>query len=424
VTSEEQQEWRTADAAVLDESIGNLIRQMLVAMGGMFAAFAVAEFVSTRWLEGQVGASGFVLRGVLFAVLGSLSIYLTSARPIRAAVLAQQRAIEAHEAALTARTEEHRLVGRLQGAFDMAESDDEAFGVVAQAIGVVGDRPTELLLADSSRAHLRQVAVSPTAGGPGCGVDTPWSCPAVRRSRTMSFESSEDLDSCPRLRGRPQGACSALCVPVTVLGTPMGVLHMVGAAGAPPAGDERIGMESISEQAGMRIGILRAMASSQLQATTDPLTGLLNRRSLEAELISLRDRRSDYAIAFLDLDHFKQMNDTYGHETGDRALRSFAQLLQQAVRENDFVCRYGGEEFVVVFPGIDSAGAQPIIERLVLNLSEAVQAGEVPSFTVSAGMSDSALADEFGEVIRQADEAMFRAKQTGRARIVLAASSN
>ena len=130
------------------------------------------------------------------------------------------------------------------------------------------------------------------------------------------------------------------------------------------------------------------------------------------------------SLVMADLDHFKLLNDTYGHETGDRALRSFAQLLQQAVRENDFVCRYGGEEFVVVFPGIDSAGAQPIIERLVLNLSEAVQAGEVPSFTVSAGMSDSALADEFGEVIRQADEAMFRAKQTGRARIVLAASSN
>ena len=411
--------WKTADTDVLDDSILNLVRQMVIAMLGMFAAFVLAEQIADRWMDEWTGAGSFVTRGLLFAVLGSISIYLTSARPIRAAIFAQQAAIDAHEAAIQAQSEDHRLVGRLQAAFDMAETDAEAFGVVAQAFDVVGDLPSEMLLADSSRAHLRQVAVAPVSGGPGCGVETPWSCPAVRRSRTMSFESSEDLDACPQLRDRPGGACSALCVPVTVLGTPMGVLHVLGENGSPPGIDQRLGLEATAEQAGMRIGILRAMASSQLQATTDPLTGLLNRRSLEEELTRMRTDGEDYAVAFLDLDHFKQINDTFGHETGDRALRSFARLLRRAVRDGDLVCRYGGEEFVAIFPGVAASAAQPIVERLALDLSEAVKAGDVPPFTVSVGLSDSALASEFTEVIRQADEAMFRAKQEGRDRIVM-----
>ena len=411
--------WKTAETEVLDDSVLNLVRQMALAMVGMFAAYALADLVTDRWLDDWTGTSAFITRGGMFALFGSVSIYLTSARPIRAAIFAQQEAIDAHEAAITAQAEEHRLVGRLQAAFDMAETDAEAFGVVAQALDTVGDLPAEMLLADSSRAHLRQVAVAPGSGGPGCGVETPWSCPAVRRSRAMSFDSSDDLDACPRLRDRPGGACSALCVPVTVLGTPMGVLHVVGQDGTPPGNDQRVGLEAIAEQAGMRIGILRAMESSQLQATTDPLTGLLNRRSLEEELTRMRADGENYALAFLDLDHFKQINDTFGHETGDRALRSFARLLRRAVRDGDLVCRYGGEEFVAVFPGVSSMIARPVLERLSIDLCEAVAAGEVPPFTVSVGMSDSGLGADFAEVIRQADEAMFRAKQDGRDRIVL-----
>ncbi len=410
--------WKTEGVDAIDDSIANLLKQMVLALAGMFAAFSGAEWVSIRWLDGLSGVASFFARGLVFAGLGAIAIYLTSARPIRAALLTQQRSIDLHEQSLRDQNEQHLLIGRLQGAFEMAESDQDSFDVVGQALATVCDGPAELLLADSSRAHLRRVAVAADLGGPSCGVETPWSCPAVRRSRTIAFESSTELDACPKLRNRPGGDSSALCVPVTVLGTPMGVVHTTGPVGAKPSASERTAIEALAEQAGSRIGVLRAMASSELQATTDPLTGLLNRRSLEAELATLRERNGDFAVAFMDLDHFKELNDTYGHDTGDRALRSFARLLGHAVRDTDLVCRYGGEEFVVVFPDSTTAQAEPVVERLVANLSDAVQGGEVPAFTVSVGMADSQTAAGTAEAIRQADEAMFRAKQAGRDRII------
>ncbi len=410
--------WKTDELDTIDDSIANLLKQMLLAITGMFVAFSLAEWFSREWLAGLEGVQSFVARGVTFALFGAAAIYITSARPIRVALAAQQRAIEAHEQSLREQNEQHVLTGRLQAAFEMAECDHDSFEVVARALGTVCDGPAELLLADSSRAHLRRVAVAVDHGGPGCGVETPWSCPAVRRSKTMTFERSSDLDSCPKLRDRPGGACSAMCVPVTVLGTPMGVLHTVGVEGELPSDAERAAVEAVAEQAGSRIGVLRAMAASELQATTDPLTGLLNRRSLEAELTLLRDRHAEFAVAFIDLDHFKELNDTYGHETGDRALRSFSRLLRRSVRDDDLICRYGGEEFVVVFPDSTTREAEPVVERVVATLAESVRSGDVPAFTISVGLSDSETAAGHAEAIRQADEAMFRAKQAGRDRIV------
>ncbi len=410
--------WKTDELRAIDDSIANLLRSMVSALAGMFVAFLAAEWITTRWIDVD-GLGGLLARGGVFAILGSAAIYLTSARPIRSALFLQQQLIDEHERSLRAQNDQHRLVGRLQSAFEMADDETDAFDVVADALDVVADAPAELLLADSSRAHLHRVAAAADHGAPGCGVETPWACPAVRRSRTMVFEDSAALDACPKLRHRAGdgGSCSATCVPVTVLGTPMGVVHTVGVAGRRPEPARRASLEALAEQAGSRIGVLRAMAASELQAITDPLTGLLNRRSLEAELGALAERRAAYSVAFIDLDHFKDLNDTHGHETGDRALRSFARLLRAAVRDGDLVCRYGGEEFVVVFPESDAEIAEGIVQRLCGDLATAVQRGEVPAFTISAGIAESGSGLGHVEVIRHSDEAMFRAKQAGRNRI-------
>jgi len=124
-----------------------------------------------------------------------------------------------------------------------------------------------------------------------------------------------------------------------------------------------------------------------------------------------------------DLDTFKSLNDTHGHDAGDRALRLFAQTLRACLRPEDLACRYGGEEFVVVLPRCSledaTAALERVQEQLVLNLSQ----GEVPPFTVSFGVAESGADDSLEGLIRAADAALLRAKATGRNRVVIAGNS-
>src|SRR3546814_3161873 len=101
--------------------------------------------------------------------------------------------------------------------------------------------PAELLLADASRAHLRRAASATGSEAPGCGVETPWGCPAVRRGRTLTFDRSDHLGACPRLRDRGGDPCSAVCVPITILGTPTAVIHAPGRSE-----ERRVGKECVS----------------------------------------------------------------------------------------------------------------------------------------------------------------------------------
>ena len=156
--------------------------------------------------------------------------------------------------------------------------------------------------------------------------------------------------------------------------------------------------------------MLRIMAETQLQAMTDGLTGLMNRRSFENRARALRSNGVDYAFVMADLDHFKGLNDAHGHETGDRALRVFAETLRESVRTEDLVCRYGGEEFTVLLPGVDLAEAVEIMERVRETLARTTRRGDVPSFTASYGVAESNVAADFEDLLLRADRALFAAK--------------
>jgi diguanylate cyclase (GGDEF)-like protein len=180
---------------------------------------------------------------------------------------------------------------------------------------------------------------------------------------------------------------------------------------------------TVSELARQREGLQARMAR---MARTDVLTGLPNRRAWEEELPReiQRAKRSGRPLcaALLDLDHFKQFNDTFGHEAGDDVLRELGQVLRDRVRKSDIPCRYGGEEFVLVFP--DSALADTLkrveqIRALVKELE--IGRGDQPCdrISVSAGVAQ---AHEGGstpsELLQAADDALYAAKQAGRDRVV------
>jgi diguanylate cyclase (GGDEF)-like protein len=313
----------------------------------------------------------------------------------------------------------HRFGAELGEALEMADSEEAAHRVVGEALAeTVPHSPAELLLADSSQAGLLRVVESPSSAGPGCPVSSPWSCVAVRRGRTQEFAHGEALNACPQLRHRPQGAVSAVCVPVTFMGRPLGVLHTTGPDGDPPAADAANRLSQIAAQAGMRIGTLRATRKTELQAATDGLTGLLNRRSLEAAVEELSGLSTPFALAMADLDHFKRLNDTYGHEVGDRALRMFANVLRSSLRSEDLVARYGGEEFVLVLPERSMIDAATTLNRIRDGLSEASQRGGTPPFTASFGLADTGDGTALEEILRVADSRLRAAKMLGRDRVV------
>jgi diguanylate cyclase (GGDEF)-like protein len=277
----------------------------------------------------------------------------------------------------------------------------------------------EMLIADSSRAHFRRVLTNDRFFE-GCNVTSPLACPAATVGRPLLFESSRALDACPFLKNRPSGDMSAVCIPVSIAGRTVGVTHAVGRDNVLPGEAEIASVNFTARRGSERIAMIRAFATSEVQAQTDPLTGLLNRRSLENAVRDLRAAGTAYSLAYGDLDHFKILNDTHGHEAGDQALRLFARVLSESLRPNDLAARYGGEEFVVVLPDCSTTQATSVLERVRENLAIALSAGHVPSFTVTFGVASSAYASEFDEIVAIADEALLDAKSAGRNRVALA----
>jgi diguanylate cyclase (GGDEF)-like protein len=233
------------------------------------------------------------------------------------------------------------------------------------------------------------------------------------------FADSDDLDACPKLRNRAQGRLSALCVPVSIMGRTVGVIHTTGAPQEPLEEDSIEDLETLAKLAGARIGLLRVMAETQLQAATDSLTGLFNRRTFEGKVSAVRREGDGIAVAMIDLDRFKTLNDTHGHETGDRALVLFAQVLKESFRAQDLYCRYGGEEFAIAFPACTAEQARKALDALRSRLSAALTVAGLPTFTISAGIVDAEVHENLPRSLARADAAMYQAKDRGRDQVVV-----
>ena len=298
---------------------------------------------------------------------------------------------------------------RLAEALEMVDEEDGALDVVQRAMSEIAPgMPSEMLLADSSRAHLHRVATS-SAGAPGCKVQSPFSCVAVRRGNPAVFPDSEALNACSQLRDRPGGPCSAICVPITFMGRALGVLHSSGPRGQHVSAEQISQLSSLASHAGSRIGTVRAFQKTQLQASTDALTGLVNRRTIESQARQLFTSKIPFTLVLCDLDHFKSLNDTYGHEAGDRALRTFSRVLKGSLAPSDLPARLGGEEFVIVMPNTPERAAIEGVERLRRALHDAPCAGH-PRFTASFGLVESSSGSSFASLLSRADAVfLFRA---------------
>ena len=307
------------------------------------------------------------------------------------------------------------FTAELVDALEMVDSEPEAHEVVARAMAAVSpDHPMELLLADSSKAHLERAAEHPQRGAPGCPVASPFGCVAVRRGNPVVFRESDALNACPHLRGRACGGGSAVCVPVTFMGRSLGVLHASGPEGGALSEAQQVRLRTVGIQAGVRIGTLRAFQRTQLQATTDGLTGLSNRRAMEEALRASQSTSQAFAVVLCDLDHFKRLNDEHGHSSGDDALRIFAEVLRASLSFGDVAARWGGEEFAILLFDVDAERAVAWTDLVRERLAEAVTKACAPAFTASFGVADSTMSRELSALVKMADIALYQAKDRGR----------
>jgi diguanylate cyclase (GGDEF)-like protein len=185
---------------------------------------------------------------------------------------------------------------------------------------------------------------------------------------------------------------------------------------------------AVVEQIGMTLSNLNLRAALREQSIRDPLTGLYNRRYMEEvlkqHLSHVTRHLHPLGIIMIDIDHFKNFNDLYGHAAGDRLLRELGQLLQKYIRGEDIACRYGGEEFILILPGISLEVAQQRAEHLQreakrLQLHNPDQSYE--RITLSLGV---AIYPQHGgnieTVLHAVDDALYRAKREGRDRVAVA----
>jgi diguanylate cyclase (GGDEF)-like protein len=158
------------------------------------------------------------------------------------------------------------------------------------------------------------------------------------------------------------------------------------------------------------------------EARTDTLTGLLNRRGFEEraalELAHAKRNGESIAIASFDLDHFKHINDEWGHDTGDRVLARTGEVLAAHSRDIDIVARFGGEEFLVLLPGSNSTDAEAFTQRIRRALA-AGDSSELPTVRISAGVIAAMAPENIEELLQDADAALYDAKRTGRNRTVI-----
>jgi len=166
------------------------------------------------------------------------------------------------------------------------------------------------------------------------------------------------------------------------------------------------------------VGLNKKMGQLNLENITDPLTGLVNRRGMEAMLQELQQAEQPFSIIMADIDHFKKVNDEFGHVAGDQVLQFFAKHMQTLSRPEDLVCRVGGEEFMIILPGLEKKMAHKVAERLRQYIAEQLCPSVGVPITLSLGVACwPCESRSIEQVIKNADQALYRAKQAGRNKV-------
>ncbi|HST54793.1 MAG TPA: GGDEF domain-containing protein [Solirubrobacteraceae bacterium] len=329
----------------------------------------------------------------------------------------QQRAAEQTAAATFASSQ-----SRFAEALQVAENQSEAHRLLTRHLETSIPNSAAVALNRNNSSDRLEPTASLDPGNPlwePLQQAKPRSCLAVRLSRRYERgESSDEVLEC-EICGH-QATTASSCQPLLVGGEVIGSV-LVSMERQPTAADRRRIDDSVTQAAPV-LANLRNLAIAETRAATDALTGLPNKRALDDSIKRMAAQAgraaSPLSVVFFDLDHFKRINDTHGHDRGDEVLASVGVLLRNELRASDLGGRMGGEEFLILLPDTDHAGALKLAEKIRLAIQELKFRGLDNPVTASFGVAT--LPDDAGEIdtlMRTADRALYSAKQHGRNRV-------
>jgi diguanylate cyclase (GGDEF)-like protein/PAS domain S-box-containing protein len=319
------------------------------------------------------------------------------------------------------------LLSEMSTLLQASHTMDEAYRVIARfADRLFGDGSGAIYIV-SSQQNLAEAIATWGDDAAGDHVFPPEDCWALRLGRIHFVEGADPAIRCRHLALAAPTAY--VCVPLVAEGKALGVLHLRYASdrGQTKESDRALAVTA-ADQIALALANLRLHQSLREQAIRDSLTGLYNRQymedSLERELRRAERHKTPVAVVVMDLDRFKDINDTLGHEAGDAFLAAFGAFLRSRIREEDIACRYGGEEFVVILPGASLADASARAAQLREAASHVAvehRGQTLGPVTLSFGI---AVFPDHGTtqrmLFRAADASLYRAKQRGRNRVEVA----
>ena len=417
--------------------VRNLLSLGLVGAVALGVAAIVGHLLIIRRLRDVVRTAELVRAGDLsaraevdgtdeIAVMGRA--FNNMAERLSAMVKAEQETREG----LAERVNELDHINRLGELLHACFTLQEAYAVLERELRELFRGEAGAVFACSASRNLIE-SVARWGANPqnSAGVFAMEECWALRSGRAHVVDDTRSGPLCTHLPSPPPGAY--LCTPLVAQGDALGVLHVAffargRLAGAPLTEAKRRLADAVGEQVALGLANVKLREVLRSQSIRDPLTGLFNRRYME-ETLEREVRRAQravrpMAVLMLDLDHFKRVNDEFGHDAGDALLRELGNLLLRNLRREDVACRYGGEEFVLVLPEASLADGERRAEELrdeIKRLRVSDKGRLLGPITASFGMAaypEHGLAGNL--LLRAADTALYRAKREGRDRVVIA----
>jgi diguanylate cyclase (GGDEF)-like protein len=394
---------------------------------------AAADFASGKFdTKVETGRRDEI--GVLAGAFNDMAVELKdSQNKLRSYGRDLESKIAERTAELSERNREITLFSKINDFLQASDTEADAYSVVSKTATQLFPGDSGALFVISASRNMAEANAEWGPIPPTNVVFTPNDCWALRRGQVHLALRSE-----VRCRHVADDGRMYLCLPLVAQGETLGILHVSdGGPAGDGAGEERMKeklrlAKSFAENIGLAIANLKLRDAMRSLSIRDPLTGLFNRRYIEEvlaqEMFRAKRQATQLAVMMLDIDHFKRFNDTFGHDGGDAVLRELGTYLKNQVRGSDVVCRFGGEEFLLLLSPTTMEGARMRAEQLregIRNMSVRHGRMNLGPITVSLGMA--VFPDHASEVealVKAADIALYQAKQGGRDRVVVFAGKN